>query len=73
MARQLRIQYPGAFYHVTSRGNARQDIYRDEEDYELFLEKLSDSLEVYNVSLLCYVSMTNHLLCCASQSTSIFL
>ena len=60
MTRQLRIQYPGAFYHVTSRGNERQDIYRDEKDYKMFLEKLSGSLEVYNVSLLCYVCMTNH-------------
>lgn len=60
MARQLRIQYPGAFYHVTGRGNERQDIYRDKDDYVMFLEKLSDSLEVYNVSLLGYVCMTNH-------------
>lgn len=60
MTRQLRIQYPGAFYHVTSRGNERQNIYRDEEDNQLFLEKLSDSLEVYNVSLLGYVCMKNH-------------
>lgn len=60
MARQLRIQYPGAFYHVTCRGNERQDIYRDKEDYEVFLEKLAESLDVYNVSLLGYVCMTNH-------------
>ncbi len=60
MARQLRIQYPGAFYHVTSRGNDRQNIYRDKEDYEEFLERLIESLDVYNVSLLCYVCMTNH-------------
>ena len=60
MARQLRIQYPGAFYHVTSRGNDRKEIFREEEDYELFLERLAESLEVYNVSLLGYVCMTNH-------------
>lgn len=60
MVRQLRIQYPGAFYHVTSRGNERQNIYKDKEDYKLFIEKLSESLDVYNVSLLCYVCMTNH-------------
>ena len=60
MARQLRIEYPDAFYHVTSRGNNRQDIYRDEEDYKLFLERLIESLDVYNISLLCYVCMTNH-------------
>lgn len=60
MSRQLRIQYPGAFYHVTSRGNERQKIYKDKEDYKLFIEKLSESLDVYNVSLLCYACMTNH-------------
>lgn len=60
MARQLRIEYPGAFYHVTCRGNDRQNIFRDDEDYNLFLEKLCESLDVYNVSLLSYVCMTNH-------------
>ena len=60
MARPLRIEYPGAFYHVTCRGNDRQNIYRDEEDNELFLERLGESLDVYNVSLLSYVCMTNH-------------
>ena len=60
MARQLRIQYPGAYYHVTCRGNERKDIYREEEDYCIFLEKLSDSLDVYKVLLLSYVCMTNH-------------
>ncbi|MCP3871652.1 MAG: hypothetical protein GY699_00635 [Desulfobacteraceae bacterium] len=60
MARQLRIQYPGAVYHVTCRGNERRDIYRDEKDYQGFLEKLADSLNVYHVSLMGYVCMTNH-------------
>ena len=60
MARQLRIQYPGAFYHVTCRGNERQDIYRDNADYEIFFETLADSQAVYNVSLLAYVCMINH-------------
>ncbi len=60
IVRQLKIQYPGVFYHVTSRGNERQDIYKDKEDYKLFIEKLSEFLDVYNVSLLCYVRMTNH-------------
>ncbi len=52
MVRQLRIQYPGAFYHVTSQGNERQDIYKDKEAYKLFIEMFSKSLNVYNVSLL---------------------
>jgi putative transposase len=60
MARPLRIQYPGACYHLTGRGNERQNIFKDRTDYGLFLEKLSDSIEVYNASLLGYVCMTNH-------------
>lgn len=38
MAHPLRIEFPGALYHVTSRGNARQIIFRDDEDREMFLE-----------------------------------
>jgi REP element-mobilizing transposase RayT len=60
MARPLRIQYPGAYYHVTCRGNERKEIFSDEQDHEVFLEKLSLSLNIYNVSLLVYVCMANH-------------
>ena len=42
MARPLRIEYPGAIYHVTSRGNVRKAIYRDDEDRELFLACLGE-------------------------------
>jgi len=38
MARPLRIEYPGAVYHITSRGNARQDIFLDDDDRGEFLE-----------------------------------
>ena len=37
MARPLRIEFPGAVYHVTSRGNARADIVEDDSDRELIL------------------------------------
>lgn len=60
MARPLRIQYPGAYYHVTSRGNGGQHIYKDHRDYDRFLHILSESLDIFNVSLLAYVCMTNH-------------
>ena len=40
MARPLRIEYPGAVYHVTARGNARQPVFRDEPDRRLFLSTL---------------------------------
>ncbi|MBQ4836861.1 MULTISPECIES: hypothetical protein [Pseudoalteromonas] len=45
MARPLRIEFAGALYHVTSRGNARQNIFFDDDDYTLFLAVLSDICE----------------------------
>jgi REP-associated tyrosine transposase len=43
MARPLRIEYDGALYHVTSRGNERKPIFRDDTDRKLFLNILSQS------------------------------
>lgn len=44
MSRPLRIEYAGAFYHVTSRGNARAPIYLDEADFGFFLEVLDSAV-----------------------------
>ncbi len=60
MARPLRIQYPGAFYHVTCRGNKRQKIFLDDYDRHRFLRILRESLEIYSVVLYFYVLMDNH-------------
>lgn len=60
MARPLRIQYPGALYHVTSRGNERREIFRDDDDRRCFMEILSKSLNIYSVKLYSYVLMKNH-------------
>ena len=60
MARALRIQYPGAFYHVTCRGNEQREIFSDDQDRQVFLQKLNLSLDTYNVSLMAYVCMPNH-------------
>ncbi len=60
MARALRIQYPGACYHVTCRGNERKDIYQDSEDKRIFKSKLKISQEIYSVEVLGYVLMRNH-------------
>ena len=46
MARPLRIQYPGAVYHITCRGNAKTDIYKDDKDRNSFLEILSESQNI---------------------------
>ncbi|NCQ34955.1 hypothetical protein GW813_07775 [bacterium] len=40
MARPLRIEFEGAFYHVMARGNARQDIFLNDGDRQAFLENL---------------------------------
>lgn len=48
MARPLRILYEGAVYRVTSRGNARQDIFLDDKDRLKFLEMLAEAVERYH-------------------------
>jgi REP element-mobilizing transposase RayT len=60
MARPLRIEYEGAFYHVTARGNERRKIYWNERDFEKFKEYLKESQKKYGYRLHCYVLMTNH-------------
>ena len=60
MARPLRVEYEGAFYHVTSRGNDRGKIFFSEADYKKFLSYLKEAKEKYDIVLQCYVLMTNH-------------
>ena len=48
MARPLRIEFNGALYHVTSRGDRREAIYEDDADRERFLEVLSEVVERFN-------------------------
>lgn len=61
MARPQRIEYEGAVYHVTARGNERRAIFRDDADRERFLRILSESVERYEVRLYLFCLMTNHL------------
>jgi putative transposase len=60
MARLLRIEYPGAVYHVTCRGNERKEIFRDDRDREAFIEILQRSQAIYEIRLFAYVLMDNH-------------
>jgi len=60
MARPLRIEYLGAIYHVTARGNARQSIYHDDKDRQNFLEILNDVVIRFNWICHGYCLMTNH-------------
>ena len=63
MGRPLRIEYPGAFYHVTSRGNERKAIYKSARDREKFLEYLESASIRYGARMFAYCLMTNHFLC----------
>jgi putative transposase len=60
MARPLRVEFGGALYHLTGRGNARQRIFADEKDCAKFVQLLSESLQRYDVALHAYVLMGNH-------------
>ena len=60
MARQWRIEYPGALYHVMSRGNAGQEIFQTDHDRSLFLDLIGDLSERFNIEVYAYVLMSNH-------------
>ena len=49
MARALRINYKGALYHITSRGNERRNIFENDYDRYFFIKTLKKSLNIYNV------------------------
>jgi putative transposase len=60
VARPLRIEYPGAAYHVMARGNQGQVIFRDDADRKRFLETLTESCEKTGWRIHAYVLMGNH-------------
>ena len=60
MARQLRLQFPGAVYHLTSRGNAGQAIYLDDDDRARFLDLLGREVEQQRWRCHAYCLMDNH-------------
>ena len=60
MARPMRIEYPGAVYHVTGRGNALQDVYLTPDDRSSFLEILQQVNRRYNWICHAYCLMDNH-------------
>ena len=60
MATPLRIEFPGALYHITSRGDGREDIYRADGDRRVFLSVVADVCERFNWWGHAYCLMTNH-------------
>ena len=60
MARPLRLEFAGALYHITSRGDRREDIYRDDGDRKQWLDLLAHVCERFNWVVHSYCQMTNH-------------
>jgi REP element-mobilizing transposase RayT len=60
MARPLRIEFPGAIYHVTSRGDRREPIFEDDEDRDSFLTIVGQAMERFDAAALAYCLMGNH-------------
>jgi REP element-mobilizing transposase RayT len=59
MARTLRMDYPGTFYHILARGNERKEIFRDEKDYLRFLDTLGKMVERFKLEVHAYVRSRN--------------
>jgi putative transposase len=60
MARRKRLEYPGAFYHVMSRGNRGQTIYPKQADFTAFLDCLRETCAQYDLVIHSFCLMTNH-------------
>jgi putative transposase len=61
MARKTRIWYPGATYHITSRGNRKAPLFHDDKDRYKYLSLLEETRERYPFHLHSYCLMTNHI------------
>ena len=61
MARPLRLEYPGAVYHVIARGNERREIFRDDADRQLYLDRVRHYREKFGFKLYAYALLANHL------------
>ena len=60
MPHPLRLEFPGAIYHIYSRGNERKDVFRLSDDYELFLGILAETALTFDVLIHAYCLMPNH-------------
>lgn len=61
MARRPRLEFPGAFYHVITRGNNQQKIFINDRDYRIFLDRLRLYKERFKFVIYAYVLMPNHI------------
>ena len=61
MSRPLRIEFPGTVYHVTSRGDRREPIYRDDEDRNAPLVVIAQAMDRFDAQVLAYRSLARSL------------
>ena len=61
MPRQARIIIPHEAHHVTQRGNYRQEIFEDDDDFRQYLAWLKEYSRKYKIDILAYCLMTNHI------------
>jgi REP element-mobilizing transposase RayT len=60
MSRPLRIEYPGAWYHVMNRGRRSENLFSDKHDYLMFIDLLIEISEMWNANIAAYCLMTDH-------------
>jgi REP element-mobilizing transposase RayT len=60
MSRPLRVEYPGAIYHLMCRGNGRQRVFRDDVDYQRLIDGLAVTVSRYGWEVFSFVLMPNH-------------
>ncbi len=60
MTRPLRIEYPGAWYHVMNRGRRGEQVFADSKDYEMFIALLQDTSEMFDIRISAFCLMSNH-------------
>ncbi|MBU1784131.1 MAG: transposase, partial [Candidatus Omnitrophica bacterium] len=60
MSRPLRIEYPGAWYHVMNRGRRKEEIFFEESDFKIFLEVLNQTSRIFSIEIHAYSLMPNH-------------
>jgi putative transposase len=60
MSRPLRIEYPGAWYHVMNRGRRGEVIFSTDEDRGIFIDLLKESAKQWNIKVAAYCLLTTH-------------
>jgi hypothetical protein len=73
MARPFRIQYPGALYHVMNRGNSRQRVFLDKQDYEGFLKTIGEVHDRWAVEVFAYCITGPTIMYVCARPREIFL